>query len=445
MKIDNFTSVYFTELNNKKRYIKSFGLNNIDKYDATSKEVKSVSVLDKLTDKVSEVISKFKSIFKTKNEGCLNYFEVAKIHSQAQSFLKKTLKSLGIDKNYYPKLIINEPFTKYPAHYDVFENKITYSPEVYNKNSLDLNYDIIRSCLELQENLQIAGIPKDRICQIVKIELTDKIKNDDNFYFSLNRNEVVEQPKMPKQMQKDFIKFAQKSLYKKSDYLVNFFSDYCRGKTKLYKPNQLADIIDGCKDLIYKYPEFTLQYSDREEAFKELIYYSHSIMARYNAYIGIRDNIGKGSQIKIKKLTGEKLKKAETTFINRMNRMEMIKDYKYSFRTEDISNQDKFKNIVINNYYGEIDRLKQEDMLSDYDKKYIELQIQKIRAEQTFDEMSAYFDEQIKNYHNMLSPIYSENKVKASELDIRFIQIEVLSFYLSKIAEIEEKIKELTV
>ncbi len=192
------------------------------------------------------------------------------IQAEAQATLDKAFDELGVPKDQRPVLELVKGTETSGGSYSSQNHKIEFSTEGYKSGTFEMGDVIMHEATHCKEALLRAGLPQERVDEIVKQELISRIKNGESEKIIKKGGfldpEMMDPPKLPDNMKTDFIEFA---------------------KENLYKRNTPSDISAKLETMIDKYPEFINQFSSRDEALKVLNDYATSHNLRFNAYSNV--------------------------------------------------------------------------------------------------------------------------------------------------------------
>ena len=323
--------------------------------------------------------------------------------------------------------------------HSLFLNSLSY------KNGLFIpEHVMMHELIHCDEAIKRAGIPKERVDEVIKNALISKIYNNETEKVPGLGLKFVTPPRMPDEMQKDFAEFAQENLYKKSfgSFLkILFLLDYVKGKAgnkakteqeaqieeKFHKyilGDNILQIDNKLKAMIKKYPEFVNQYKNEEEALFALLQYSALHSERYfvTPKIGI-------PRIEVEQLSGEKLDEAEKSLMDDIAtaegnaRLHSDKDFlsayrQYEFSPEEALAEIKSAKFVIKSFSKKYETMKSQGTLTQEQELFIKLQIKKARLNLEYKQKGLDF------YQMYTRCLYDGKNVK--EIIEKLIELEEL-------------------
>jgi len=184
--------------------------------------------------------------------------------------LDKAFDELGVPKDQRPVLELVKGTETSGGNYSRGNHRVQFSTEGYKSGTFEMEDVLMHEATHCKEALLRAGLPQERVDEIVKQELISRIKNGESERIIKKGGflgpEMMDPPKLPDNMKTDFIEFA---------------------KENLYKRNTPSDISAKLETMIDKYPEFINQFSSRDEALKVLNDYAASHELRFNAYSNV--------------------------------------------------------------------------------------------------------------------------------------------------------------
>ena len=322
------------------------------------------------------------------------------IETHLQTLADIVFDRLGVPKNQRPTIKIENRDANKGGYYSSGTHSINFNPESYRAGVFEIEDVIMHEGTHCKEALLRAGIPQDRVCAIIKRELSQRITNGENekifVSYGFVSAEMMTPPKMPRAMRIEFRDFAERELYNLDDSfksnLANYFNQYrwkFEGK-EFFKPERFAEleqelnsVISKLNELINKNPDFVAQYKSREEAMMALIEYSISHNNRYATFCRLRPywdgNINK--PVQVAELSGEELVRAEKSLVDYIDTLEgnsrnsgingILGDSKtfnqYQFSPEEVLAQKNGNEFLIETIQTRIQEMKAEGTLSPED------------------------------------------------------------------------------
>lgn len=377
------------------------------------------------------------------------------IEKEVNALYNEAFDKLGIPEEQRPKLKISKNGEQHGGSYCQAKHELEFNPESYKAGTFEIEDIIMHEATHCKEALLRAGIPQDRVNQIVKEQLISRIMNGESEKVLVKGGffgaEMMTPPKMSPQMQKDFIKLAETELYqnKINNDLVRY-SDMTKLPLSKPDPVKLAEakqkvqpILDKLDAIIAKNPDFVAQYGSKEKALNALTEYSISHNVRYNVFTKVQINKSgnsyKPDYIKMPELTGEKLAQAEQSLIDNITTIEgngrisglngMFSTQEgfnqYQFSPEEVLAQKNGNNFVIEKFTAKIAEMRANGSLTPQEEARLMKVIDK--AQKIIDYKTKGLD-YYKQYTKMINnPNDTElaNAVKALEAELNAMKSKI--------------------
>lgn len=376
------------------------------------------------------------------------------IEKEVNALYNEAFEKLGIPEEQRPNLKIAKNGEKHGGGYTQARHELEFNPESYKAGTFEIEDVIMHEATHCKEALLRAGIPQDRVNQIVKEQLISRVMNGECEKVLVKGGlfgaDMMTPPKMSPQMKKDFVKFAETDLYQNgiNNDLVSYSGLAGRQFSKP-DPAKLAEakqkvqpILDKLEAMIAKNPEFASQYKNSEEALNVLAEYSVSHNVRYNIFTNVK--INKGSifapdYIKMPELTGEQLAQAEQSLVDNITTIEgngrvsglngMFATQgsfnQYQFSPEEVLAQKNGNNFVIEKFTAKIAEMKANGSLTPQEEARLMKVIQK--AQKVIDYKTKGLD-YYKQYTQMINnPDNAElaQAVKALEAELNAMKSQI--------------------
>lgn len=337
---------------------------------------------------------------------------------------------LGIPKEQRPKLSIEKNAIEYGGSYNPSNHKLEINPESYKAGFFELDDVIMHEATHCKEALLRAGLPQEKVNQIIADNLAARIINGESEKIIMSGGimgpEMMDAPKLPNGMKQDFAKLARGKLYNSDNTIyANLYKlDSAKNNIKYHKDiidscsknttvdatkkvaeatkkltqytqeaqkyeQELAPFIKELKVIMEKYPEFQKGFKSPEEALTALEQYSLSHACRYKIFT---NNQIKGVNPKV--LSPEEMKLAEASLKGYVNTIEgnsriggfnglfaSEKSFnQYQFSPEEVLAQKNGNNFVIKNYKARLQEMKANGTLNPETEAYLTAAIKKAEA-----------------------------------------------------------------
>ncbi len=328
------------------------------------------------------------------------------IEAEVHKSFDKAFDDLGIPKKLRPKLKIDKASEKSGGSYNASNHTIDYNPESYRAGTFEIDDVIMHEATHCKEALLRAGIPQDKVNEIVKNELINRVFNGESEKIILRGSflgtKTMDPPKMNTSLKKDFVRFACENIYKKDNNLVKGLSSYIDEYEAIKSGSkyassvkfdaaqkEIAPFIGKIKAILDKHPEFTSQFDSYDDALNEMLKYSLSHNVRYNSFANV--SVGRINPDDLPKLSPELLKKAEQSLVDNITTIEgngRISGInglfannnafnQYQFSPEEVLAQKNGKTFLIKNLSARMEQLKQSGNLSPEEESFINSMIEK--------------------------------------------------------------------
>lgn len=342
------------------------------------------------------------------------------IQTEAQAMLDKAFDELGVPKDKRPMLELVKGSETSGGSYSPRNHRIEFSTEGYKSGTFEMEDVIMHEATHCKEALLRAGLPQERVDEIVKQELISRIKNGESEKIvkrgSLFGSEMMDPPKLPDKMKADFVEFA---------------------KENLYTRNVPSDMSAKLEVMMDKYPEFINQFSSREEALKVLNDYATSHNVRFGAYANVDvikrpSGYGYNSEIVKPTLTEEEIAIAEKSLVDSITTFEGngriggINGFfageegfnQYQFSPEEVLAQKNGNKFLIKTLTSKLDAMKKAGTLTPEQEAYMSGLIEKAKMVIEYKtkglEYYKYYTEMINNPSN--KELAAKVEAMASEL-----------------------------
>lgn len=364
------------------------------------------------------------------------------IQKEVTALYDEAFDKLGIPKEQRPNLKIEKGAETHGGSYSNSGHELRFNPESYKAGQFEIEDVIMHEATHCKEALLRAGIPQDRVNQIVKEQLISRVMNGESERVLVKGGlfgaEMMEPPKMSPQMKKDFVSFAETELYqnKINNDLASYLTEL---DSQSFKPNptELANakqkvqpFLNKLESMISKNPDFSAQYGSQEEALKVLAKYSLSHNVRYNAFNNVKINAGTRylpKYIDVPELSAEQLAAAEQSLIDSIatiegnGRMSGINGLfagneafnQYQFSPEEVLAQRNGNNFVIEKFTSKIAEMKANGSLTPQEETRL---LKVIEKAQNIIEYKTKGLDYYKQYTAMIN--HPENKELASAVKI---------------------------
>ena len=296
----------------------NFNVNNVNfnnnnaysSYDYKNCNYYAKADIPDLFEKQSELkttSNSFGDIFKSKTKSIIQrvqtFFEERAFSKKLNNIYNEAFHELCIKKEYRPKLEADLVSDTAGGGYIPHKHIIKFNPKMCNDGLTIMEDVIMHEATHAKEAILRSAIDRKEVDNIVRNELTERIKNGELTYVLLSETKnpanptVIIPPDLSEDMKQEFIDFANKYLYKKSFNLEKLLKTYNpQNKTN----NDLYQCIIELKEMTKKHPEFIEKYSNEQEAFANLLDYAVSHNSRYNIYTNTDIKNSKNELIKIK-------------------------------------------------------------------------------------------------------------------------------------------------
>lgn len=319
------------------------------------------------------------------------------IQQEVNTLYDEAFEKLGVPKEQRPNLKIQKDAEKRGGCYSKNLHELKFNPESYKAGTFEIEDVIMHEATHCREALLRAGIPQDRVNQIVKEQLIARVMNGESEKVLVKGNiggaDMMKPPKMSPQMKKDFVQFAETELYQNGEnYDLSLYTDLLKDNImnkKMNKPltsltaheAKLQPILNKLNTLINKNPEFIQQYGSTEESMAALLEYSVSHNVRYNIFTDAKVKTGpvfNPKIIDVPQLNGEKLAQAEASLVDQIATAEgnarnsgingLLGDTRafnqYQFSPEEVLAQKNGNNFVIEKFTNKISEMKSNGSLT---------------------------------------------------------------------------------
>lgn len=329
------------------------------------------------------------------------------IQQEVQLAFDEVFDRLGVPKDQRPKLTVHNTSAHEGGSYTKNCHELKINSEGYRSGNFEIDEVVMHEATHCKESLLRAGIPQDRVNQIVKEQLLSRIMNGENEEILVGRclyAETMEPPMMSPKMRAEFAEFAEAELLKpETTSLKSYLYELERKNVdavSLARAEQKArPLLDRLKAMMDSNPEFAGQYANKEEAMKMLVKYSTSHNHRYNEFIDVKIPVGYSNgervYLELPELKGEELLKAEQSLIDHIPttegnaRMQTIrnslfagdKDFnQYQFSPEEVLAQKKGHEFFIEKQLAKLAEMRQNGTLNPVEEFRLEALIQRARA-----------------------------------------------------------------
>lgn len=331
------------------------------------------------------------------------------IQKEVSALYDEAFDKLGIPKEQRPKLNIEKGKELQGGSYGKSKHTLTFNPESYKSGVFEMEDVLMHEATHCKEALLRAGIPQERVNEIVKQELLSRILNGESEEIIVKGTIVgphmMKPPKMSAQMKKDFMQFASDNLY--TDKINNDLEAYvieCTSLKTSTSPSEFValkqkaqPLLDKLQTIIDRNPDFCTQYKNSEEALNTLAEYSLSHNVRYNIFSDVKINKGNfysPDYLSVPELSGEKLAQAEQSLIDSIatiegnGRIAGINNLfgskqnfnQYQFSPEEVLAQKNGNNFLIEKLSAKLNQIKSEGQLNPQEEARIINAINKARA-----------------------------------------------------------------
>ena len=322
------------------------------------------------------------------------------IEAEFHALINDSFDRLGVPKNQRPKIELKIGKPEHGGGYSKGQHLIEFNPESYRAGILELEDIAMHEATHCQKALMRAGIPQDRVDQIITDELIGRVRNGEAEKIvkgiKLLGADMATPPKMSSAMKEDFIQFAKDYLYNKDNDFCNKMSNYDhqlalkRINYEDFKIEELqeaekavAPILDKLKALMKRHPDFVKQYGTEQEALQALFEYSQAHNFRYQYFTNTKINRSMftgdfADYVDVEPLTGDALAEAEQSLIDEIatvegnSRNSGIKIFgptqaefnQYQFSPEEVLAQENGNNYLIEKMTNKLNSMKEAGTLT---------------------------------------------------------------------------------
>lgn len=352
------------------------------------------------------------------------------LQTEVTAKYNQAFEELGIPKEQRPKLEIFKGGENEGGYYSRSKHTIKVNSEAYKDGIFELDDVIMHEATHCKEALLRAGLPQERVDQIIIEELTGKILNGESEQILVKPNilapDMMDAPKLPNGMKQDFAKLAREKLYTKDETLLGNLSKHTDAQegikidqktitmlenstkpadlekiaqatksiakdTKTVQETQqkLAPFLKELQEMMNKYPEFQAGYKSPEEALLALEKYSLSHGTRYKHFTNT-----KIPGVEPQTLSPETAKLAEISLRNDISSTEgnaRISGFnsifgsekgfnQYQFSPEEVLAQQNGNNFLIKNYSAKLNEMKANGTLTPEMEAYLTGAINRAKA-----------------------------------------------------------------
>jgi len=300
------------------------------------------------------------------------------IKTEVQELFDKILSEKGIDKSVAPKIKIT-PNTNlaHGGSYNEDLNVLELNPNSFRAGLFNLEDVTMHEGTHFEEALLRSRLGDDVVAQSVKNKLTSRIFEGEAEEILIGRDffgaKTIKRPKLTEKMKKDFQEFATDNLYTNNyEFRQNILS-LASNKGKAQNEAQ-EEIMSKITKLIDDNPDFTTQYSSKEEAIEMLLNYSIS----HNTRFSIMTKKSKIDVSHLPKLTPEEEKRALDSldgFLETMEGNARLGGFKlfgntqeefnsYQFSREEVLAQEKGNKFAIEKIKAKVEQMKKDGTLT---------------------------------------------------------------------------------
>ena len=345
------------------------------------------------------------------------------IQAEATAKFNQAFDELGIPKEQRPKLVITPEDNLKGGSYCRQDHVINYNPQSYRNGYFEIDETIMHEATHCKEALLRAGLPKEKVTQIVAEDLSNRIINGEAEQIIVRGNvlqpDMMQAPKLPDPMKHDFVQFSKKHLFtdnqdlytnlKKIDdakssirfnqskidgkitgEIAEATSSIKRATTEVIQCREkISPVIQELEAMIKKYPEFASQYKSPEEALSVLEQYALSHNFRYRTLTNTQIQ-----GITPTQLTAEQVLQAEKSLRGYVDTMEgnagisglrgfMASDNNfnhYQFSPEEVLAQQNGNRFLINNFKTQMEQMRASGTLTPEKEAIFTAAIQKAEA-----------------------------------------------------------------
>lgn len=360
------------------------------------------------------------------------------IQTEVNNLYNEAFDKLGVPKEQRPKLNISKASEKQGGSYSKSKHELEFNPESYKAGTFEVEDVMMHEATHCKEALLRAGIPQERVNQIVKEQLISRVMNGESEQVVVKGTiigaDMMTPPKMSAKMKNEFIEFAKNDLYTGEinsdlasysnvlDLKINpVRSNPVSNMRVAEKQQKVQPFVDKISKLIADNPDFVSQYGSEEKAVLELTKYSVSHNFRYNYFSNVKINKGSSwapDYIKVPELSGEKLAQAEQSLIDSITTIEgngrmsgvngiftSNKDFnQYQFSPEEVLAQKNGNNFVIEKFADKIQKMKEAGTINPEEEARLTTAIEKAKLVIEYKtkglEYYKYYTEMINNPNN---------------------------------------------
>lgn len=392
-----------------------------------------------IKERVLGIINTFKAMKKNPMEKQIEEFKKSpegirragltdeQLQAEITAKYNQAFDELGIPKEQRPELVIKKGNIEQGGGYCHGSHTLEVNPESYKAGFFEIDDVMMHEATHCKEALLRAGIPQERVNQIIADDLAARIINGESEKIIMESNfvgpQMMEAPKMPDGMKRDFATLARERLYTPDDTIRADLSQYNLAKSmakyrqkdiNMYsastKPQdiemvakatqelaeftqevqqceqKLSPFIQELKALMEKYPEFQKGFNSPEEALTALEQYSLSHGTRYRIFT---NTAVKG--VTPKALSPEELQLAEASLKGYVDTIEgngriagingvfasQESFNQYQFSPEEVLAQQNGNNFVIKNYTAKLNEMRANGTLTPEMEAYLTAAIKK--------------------------------------------------------------------
>ena len=391
------------------------------------------------------------------------------IQAEVNAKFNQAFDELGIPKEQRPKLEIKKGEAREGGFYSQKEHTITYNPESYKSGYFELDDVMMHEATHCKEALLRAGLPKDKINEIIIDDLSQRIINGEAEEILVKGNicgpVMMKSPKLPNNMRQDFLQFAKKYLFNNDEIMtknirtqeflksqIEFCERQIAEATKNGNSKEIAEYtsriseyskqlktvetslspyLKDIETMVQKYPEYVSQYKTPEEALTAIQKYALSHKNRFEAFSNTQIE-----GITPSKLTPQQIKLAEQSLKGQIDTIEgnagisgfngIFANQKqfnhYQFSPEEVLAQQNGNNFLIRNYKAQLAEMRANGTLTPEKEAFLTSQISKAEATIAYKTKGLEF---YKLYTRMINN--PEDKALAEAVNAMKIEMEQLA------------------